>query len=333
MALPFFQGNIQNLMDIAGPGQGSFLLGQLMRHQQEQEKANLQSTNLQNQMREMEMQQSREKHPYVMQDLGVNISNKIRAGEGMDIQNQRQQFGLDVDKEVGVPKAAEGKKLDIDKNRIEIQQKFRDYVEKSLLGMEWNPSIRDQLMSFATETQMPQGHAANMFSAAESKETWDAFRDTIFKNSLKAREKKLQSELDTQRQMIIEAERTSRALAVAKAKAEQAKRSLSGNNLDEALKYYMEAEFLAIQAGDSSLAAIYNAESTRIKQQIVEINNAKAGARNAGNLDPSQIGKGLPTRPAPQAQPVPSADPQIPQQTQQNTGRIRRFNPATGRIE
>jgi hypothetical protein len=307
MAGPFFQGSIQDLMNVAGPTQGGFVLGQMMHEQRRAQEAELQKSYLANMETEQKMRHMEQKQPFEMDVL----KKKIEEFDAKNAQTKEQTRGITFDNNVndviGVDVKAKGVKADINKKEADLNKTYRDEFEKSVLPMEWSPNLRTSLYDFLTRFQLPQAQAAQIAAASVSQETWDAFRNNYFKGMPETRKIDLQKKHDFERAEMQKQMDLERARFIAKSKAAEGDALEKSKNFVEAATRYSHAEAVARAAGDTSLADQYLALANRAKQNAIEFENAKAAARAAGTPDGAAIG-GLPTRPTPSAAPIPPSD-------------------------
>lgn len=189
MAAPFFQGNIQDLLKIAGTGQGSYVLGQMLDRQRRAEEADISTSILNQEAKRAEMQRAGEMHPFNMQKIKAEIDRQIADKYHTEAQTTGLKFKNEADMAAGGPEAA-GKAIQTQRAGVEFDQgeKKRKAYEDEIAGMEWSPNLKDRLHSLHNKYQVDPNEAAFNYGQITSKESWDAYRQALYNASAKARE-------------------------------------------------------------------------------------------------------------------------------------------------
>lgn len=319
MSTPFFQGNINDFLNIAGAGQGSFILGQLMRQDQEQQKANLSDSLLNQMIKKAELEMKQQQFPLDLEAKRANIeSTRTNTGLTQEQIQDAKRKGSVFDATGGASGAARRQSVTDQKALAEAMEKFREAVEDHIINMDYTgPNMIPRLTQLATETQMPEFMAQEMLAAARSPEEWKKFQDSKFENSKKGRELRMKAEEARQTALAVQQERNSGLLRAAAIRAAAALQAAKGQDFEKAAQLEMQAAQAAREAGDEAKALSHEQMANLYVKQAHELAAARARAGAEGKLDvpgtqeqgkPVVRGRQAPQLPYPEA--VPPGQPQ-----------------------
>jgi hypothetical protein len=317
MSFPFFQGNVNDLLNVAGAGQGSFVLGQLMHAQQQQQKADLQKTLLANLMAEAENRRKSEMHPLEMEGKRVDINSR-RVGTDLTREQvlDKQRTGNIFEATGGVQGAAKRISVEDQKKKTELFDKLREAFEDTIMNMPYSQGMEEKLLKLGTELQLPEIFMNNILAASRSPEQWKALQDGLYNNSRKGREQATRIEADRQTRLAVEKERTDRAMRVAQVKVASAQRYANKQDFEKAAVEMMYAAEAAREAGDIATAQKYEEMANKFAEQNQAAIKLREDARRAGTIDTGRTAQGG------GVQVHPPANPNLPYPQQQQPGGV-----------
>ena len=275
MAAPFFQGNIEDLLRVAGQGQGSYMLGQMLDRQRRAEEADISTSVLNQEAKRAEMQRAGQLHPLNMQKIKAEIDKQIADKYHTEAQTTGLKFKNESDIAAGGPEAA-GKAIQTQRAGVEFEQseKKRKAYEDEIAGMEWSPNLKDRLHSLHNKYQVDPNEAAFNYGQITSKESWDAYRQALYNASAKAREQAQKDAAAFERTKYGADAATERTIEAAKIKAAKDALGKEARNLEEyAVRQRIKAKTLRDQA----------AGTTNIEQRTKLLKEAEAAEQEANN--------------------------------------------------
>jgi len=325
MAAPFFQGNIEDLLRVAGQGQGSYMLGQMLDRQRRAEEADISTSVLNQEAKRQEMAQSADMHPLKKQQLEQQLKTAVEEYKQKQLQTTESQNKLDIFQQSGGAAGAAGEiqtkrktaQFDLDQKQLdamydEISQ--MDYYDtKAPLNGSYETGYKPA-KSFAGDLgavfekyglDLESGLARNIMSSATSPEAWNAKKEQIYLNTPKGRELKANRQMQREQAEALQRMRSETALRIAEINSKKAEAAAQAKNYVMAATYLRMAANAAIDAGDEQRAMLLHQRANEFDAKAQEMERLKAQARDAGKPDVAGA-TGLPKKDVPQPTPFPA---------------------------